>query len=79
MAGHSEKPPWEAKMERSRAYSPIATPTCGADDTGVVMMPKGMLAMEKWESAAISSQDLGAIALTFEQTLWCSDYLDSFS
>lgn len=67
MAGHSEKPECSAKTERSRAYSPIATPTWGEDEAGVVIIPKGMLAREKWESAGISSQDLDAIALTLNR------------
>ena len=37
-----------------------------------------MLAREKWESAAISSQDLGAIASNFDETPWCRGYLHSY-
>lgn len=72
MAGHSEKPEQAAKTERSRAYSPIATPTCGEDEAGVVIIPKGMLAREKGESLGTSSQDFGAIASILVDTNWHS-------
>lgn len=35
----------------------------GVADEGEEMMPKGMLAMEKWESAGISSQDFIGVAI----------------
>lgn len=72
MAGHSEKPELEAKTERLRAYFPIATPTCGEDEAGVVMIPKGMLAREKGESLGTSSQDFGAIAWILVERNWHS-------
>ena len=72
MAAHSEKPELEAKTERSRACFPIATPTCGEDEAGVVIIPKEMLAREKGESAGTSSQDLGAIALILVGMIWHS-------
>lgn len=72
MAGHSEKPELEAKTERSRAYFPIATPTCGEDEAGVVIIPNGMLAREKGESLGTSSQDFEAIAWILVERNWHS-------
>lgn len=79
IAGQSEEPEHKANTERSRACSPVATPTCGEDETGVVIIPKGMSARETGESGAISSQDLGAIVLTFDEALCCHGQLHSFA
>ena len=61
MTGRKEKPLAEAKMERERAWVPIAIAGWGVGVSGVLMMPKGMLAREKCESGGVGSQDLGAI------------------
>ena len=54
----AEKPEFWAKMERSRACSPMAMATCfSVGEAEDVMMPKGMLAREKCEPLGIETHD----------------------
>ena len=60
--GKAEKPEFWAKIERSRASSPMAMATCfSAGETGDVMMPNGMLAREKCEPLGIETQDFNVL------------------
>lgn len=46
-----------AKASRSNAWSPMATATRGFVDEAVEMIPKGMLAREKWEPRGMLNQE----------------------
>ena len=58
VGGKAEKPELWAKIERSRACSPMAMATCfSTGEAGDVMIPNGILAREKCEPFGIETHD----------------------
>ena len=62
--GRAEKPAFRAKIERSRACSPMAMATCfSLGEAGEVIMPKGILAREKCEPLGIETHDFDLLVV----------------
>lgn len=57
MEDSEENPPAAENLERSRAYSPMATAGLGFASSSVLMMPNGIFASEKGELGEIGSHD----------------------